>query len=77
VAHSALSGPYVRGRWRTQLSGRRRARFNTLDGRSRHLQVVMLVPVSSTLLFGEPLPRIQFLAVAPIIPGVTLSALSR
>jgi hypothetical protein len=77
VAHAALSGAYVRGHWRTQLSGRRRARFNMLDARSRHLEVVVLVPVSSTLLFGEPLPRIQFLAVAPIIAGVTLSALSR
>lgn len=37
----------------------------------------VLVPVGSTLLFGEPLPRLQFLALALIIAGVTLSALTR
>jgi drug/metabolite transporter (DMT)-like permease len=37
----------------------------------------VLVPVGSTLLFGEPLPRTQLLALALIIAGVTLSALSR
>lgn len=36
-----------------------------------------LVPIGSTLLFGEPLPKAQLLALALIISGVTLSALSR
>jgi drug/metabolite transporter (DMT)-like permease len=37
----------------------------------------VLVPVGSTLLFGEPLPKVQMLALALIIAGVTLSALAR
>jgi drug/metabolite transporter (DMT)-like permease len=37
----------------------------------------VLVPIGSTLLFGEPLPRIQLLALALIMAGVTLSALTR
>ncbi len=37
----------------------------------------VLVPVGSTLLFGEPLPRIQLFALALIVAGVTLSALMR
>ena len=37
----------------------------------------VLVPLGSALLFGEPLPKIQFLALSVIVAGVTLSALSR
>jgi drug/metabolite transporter (DMT)-like permease len=37
----------------------------------------VLVPVGSVLLFGEPLPKVQMLALALIIAGVTLSALAR
>jgi multidrug transporter EmrE-like cation transporter len=37
----------------------------------------VLVPVGSTLLFGEPLPKLQLLALALIIAGVALSALTR
>jgi len=37
----------------------------------------VLVPVGSTLFFAEPLPKIQLLALALIVAGVTLSALTR
>jgi drug/metabolite transporter (DMT)-like permease len=37
----------------------------------------VLVPVGSMLLFGEPLPKIQLMASALIVAGVTLSALAR
>lgn len=37
----------------------------------------VLVPIGSTLLFGEPLPKMQLLALALIVAGVTLSALAR
>jgi multidrug transporter EmrE-like cation transporter len=37
----------------------------------------VLVPIGSKLLFGEVLPAMQLLALALIIAGVTLSALSR
>jgi multidrug transporter EmrE-like cation transporter len=37
----------------------------------------VVVPVGSMLLFGEPLPRIQVLALVLIVAGVTLSALTR
>jgi drug/metabolite transporter (DMT)-like permease len=37
----------------------------------------VFVPVGSMLLFGEPLPKVQMLALALIIAGVTLSALAR
>jgi len=37
----------------------------------------VFVPVGSTLLFGEPLPKIQLLALLLIVAGVTLSALTR
>jgi multidrug transporter EmrE-like cation transporter len=37
----------------------------------------VLVPVGSNLLFGEALPTVQLLALALIIGGVTLSALTR
>jgi drug/metabolite transporter (DMT)-like permease len=37
----------------------------------------VLVPVGSMLLFGEPLPKVQMLALALIIAGVTLSAVAR
>jgi drug/metabolite transporter (DMT)-like permease len=36
-----------------------------------------LVPIGSMLLFGEPLPKMQMLALALIMAGVTLSALAR
>lgn len=36
-----------------------------------------LVPIGATLLFGEPLPKMQLLALSLIIAGVTLSAVSR
>lgn len=37
----------------------------------------VVVPVGSMLLFGEPLPKMQLLALALIVAGVTLSALTR
>lgn len=37
----------------------------------------VLVPVGSMLLFGDSLPKIQLLALALIVAGVTLSALTR
>jgi multidrug transporter EmrE-like cation transporter len=37
----------------------------------------VLVPVGSMLLFGEPLPRLQLVALALIIAGVSLGALTR
>jgi multidrug transporter EmrE-like cation transporter len=37
----------------------------------------VLVPIGSMLLFGEPLPKVQMLALVLIITGVTLSALAR
>lgn len=37
----------------------------------------VLVPLGSKFLFGEPLSAIQLLALALIIAGVTLSALTR
>jgi multidrug transporter EmrE-like cation transporter len=37
----------------------------------------ILVPVGSKFLFGEPLPNLQLLALALIIAGVSLSALTR
>lgn len=37
----------------------------------------VLVPVGSMLLFGEPLPKLQLLALALIIAGVAMSALTR
>lgn len=37
----------------------------------------VLVPIGSKLFFGEPLPAVQLLALALIIAGVTLSALTR
>lgn len=37
----------------------------------------VFVPVGSMLLFGEPLPMLQLLALGLIIAGVTLSALAR
>jgi multidrug transporter EmrE-like cation transporter len=37
----------------------------------------VLVPLGSMLLFGEPLPKIQLIALALIVAGVTLSALTR
>jgi drug/metabolite transporter (DMT)-like permease len=37
----------------------------------------IFVPVGSMLLFGEPLPKLQLLAIGLIIIGVTLSALAR
>jgi multidrug transporter EmrE-like cation transporter len=37
----------------------------------------VLVPVGSTLLFGEPLPKVQLMALALIVAGVTVSALAR
>jgi drug/metabolite transporter (DMT)-like permease len=37
----------------------------------------VLVPVGSMLLFGESVPKLQWLAFVLIITGVTLSALAR
>jgi multidrug transporter EmrE-like cation transporter len=37
----------------------------------------VLVPVGSTVLFGEPLPLIQVLGLGLIIAGVTMNALAR
>jgi multidrug transporter EmrE-like cation transporter len=37
----------------------------------------VLVPIGSTLLFGEPLPPIQLAGLALIVAGVTISALAR
>lgn len=37
----------------------------------------VLVPLGSTLLFGEPLPKTQLLALLLIVAGVTLSTLTR
>lgn len=37
----------------------------------------VFVPIGSMLLFGEPLPSLQLLALGFIILGVTLSALAR
>ena len=37
----------------------------------------VLVPIGSTLLFGEPLPKLQMLGLALIVAGVTTSALVR
>ena len=37
----------------------------------------VLVPLGSMLLFGEPLPKLQWLALGLILAGVTLSALAR
>jgi drug/metabolite transporter (DMT)-like permease len=37
----------------------------------------VLVPIGSKLLFGETLPVVQIFALALIIAGVTLSALTR
>jgi multidrug transporter EmrE-like cation transporter len=37
----------------------------------------VFVPVGSMLLFGEPLPNMQLVALGLIIAGVTLSALAR
>ena len=37
----------------------------------------VLVPIGSMLLFGESLPKLQWLALVLIISGVTLSALVR
>jgi multidrug transporter EmrE-like cation transporter len=37
----------------------------------------VLVPVGSMLLFGESLPKLQWLALVLIITGVTLSAFAR
>jgi drug/metabolite transporter (DMT)-like permease len=37
----------------------------------------VLVPVGSTVLFGEPLPGIQLLGLGLIMVGVTVSALAR
>jgi multidrug transporter EmrE-like cation transporter len=37
----------------------------------------VLVPLGSTMLFGEPLPTSQLLGLALIIAGVTVSALAR
>jgi len=37
----------------------------------------VLVPLGSTLLFGEPLPAPQMIGLALIVTGVTVSALAR
>jgi multidrug transporter EmrE-like cation transporter len=37
----------------------------------------VLVPIGSMLLFGESLPKLQWLALVLIIAGVTLSAFAR
>jgi multidrug transporter EmrE-like cation transporter len=37
----------------------------------------VLVPLGSTVLLGEPLPAVQWLGLALIIAGVTVSALAR
>lgn len=37
----------------------------------------VLVPIGSMLLFGESLPKLQWLALVLIITGVTLSAFAR
>lgn len=37
----------------------------------------VLVPLGSMLLFGEAMPKLQWLALGLIIAGVTLSALAR
>jgi multidrug transporter EmrE-like cation transporter len=37
----------------------------------------VLVPVGSTVLFGEPLPGIRLIGIALIVAGVTVSALAR
>jgi multidrug transporter EmrE-like cation transporter len=37
----------------------------------------VLVPIGSTLFFGEPLPATQLIGLALIIAGVTVSALAR
>jgi multidrug transporter EmrE-like cation transporter len=37
----------------------------------------VLVPIDSTVLFGEPLPGIRLVGIALIVAGVTVSALAR
>lgn len=37
----------------------------------------VLVPLGSMLLFGEPLPKLQLVALALIVAGVSLSAITR
>ena len=36
-----------------------------------------LVPIGSTVIFGEPLPGVRLIGIALIIAGVTVSALAR